>query len=79
MSETLYMYQDLLSEIELIKHQMKYLNCEYKNIYNKSLISPPKGVGTTDYSKERVTGGLMQTPAYDALGAWTSLWRCTGS
>lgn len=73
MSETLYMYQDLLSEIELIKHQLKYINREYKNIYNKSLITPPKGVGTTDYSKERVSGGLMQTPAYDALGRMDEL------
>lgn len=68
MSKTVLLYKDLLTEIDILEFNMKCLEKEYKNIQKKSLYVAPKGVSAVDYESERVTGGLVQIPAYDALG-----------
>ncbi len=62
------LYKDLLTEIEILEIQKRGVEREYQNIYNKSLMVKPKGVRAVDYGAERVTGGLVQIPFYDAIG-----------
>ncbi|GAF22775.1 hypothetical protein JCM19047_2546 [Bacillus sp. JCM 19047] len=66
MSKTMLLYKDLLTEIDILEFNEKCLAKEYQNI-RKSLVVVPKGVGAVDYRSERVTGGLVQIPAYDAV------------
>lgn len=73
MSKTMLFYKDLCLEIDILELQIKGVEKEYSNIYNKSLHVKPKGVNAVDYGSERVTGGLVQIPAYDAIGKLDNL------
>lgn len=68
MSKALLLYKDLLTEIIILEAHLKSVEREYNNVYDKSLMVRPKGVGAVDYGAERVTGGLVQVPYYDAVG-----------
>ncbi|MED1602620.1 hypothetical protein [Alkalihalophilus marmarensis] len=68
MSKAMLLFKDLLTEIQILEIQLKAVEREYKNIYETSLMVSPKGVNAVDYSSERVSGGLIQIPAYDAIG-----------